>query len=75
MSIVLDAVQSVTNSQLTALQQAGLTYYRLEPELTYAQSHMDNIDTGNIRSLIATANAYINGDGAGTFKAVLNALQ
>ena len=75
MSIVLDAVQSVTNSQLTALQQAGLTYYRLEPELTYAQSHMDNIDTGNIRSLIATANAYINGEGAGTFEAILNELQ
>jgi len=75
MSIVLDAVQSVTNSQLSALQQAGLTYYRLEPQLTYAQSQMDNIDTGNIHSLIATANAYLDGEGAGKFKAILDALQ
>lgn len=75
MSIVLDAVQTVTNSQLTALKQAGLKYYRLEPKLTYAQSHMDNIDTDNIQSLIATANAYINGEGAGKFKAILNELQ
>lgn len=75
MSIVLDAVQTVTNSQLIALQQAGLTYYRLEPKLTYAQSHMDNIDTDNIQSLIATANAYIDGEGAGKFKAILKELQ
>lgn len=75
MGIVLDAVQTVTNSQLTALKQAGLKYYRLEPKLTYAQSHMDNIDTDNIRSLIATANAYINGEGAGTLKAILSELQ
>ncbi|MES9969854.1 MAG: patatin-like phospholipase family protein [Candidatus Thiodiazotropha sp.] len=75
MSIVLDAVQMVTNSQLTALQQAGLKYYRLEPELTYAQSHMDNIDPRNIQSLIATANAYIKGEGAEIYKAILNELQ
>ncbi|MEW8313843.1 MAG: hypothetical protein AB2669_21645 [Candidatus Thiodiazotropha endolucinida] len=75
MSIVLDAVQTVTNSQLTALKQAGLKYYRLEPELTYAQSHMDNIHPRNIQSLIATANAYIEGEGAETFKAILNELQ
>lgn len=75
MSIVLDAVQTVTNSQLSALKHAGLKYYRLEPKLTYAQSHMDNIDTGNIQSLIATANAYINGEGAEKFKAILNELR
>ncbi|MES9993194.1 MAG: patatin-like phospholipase family protein [Candidatus Thiodiazotropha sp.] len=75
MSIVLDAVQMVTNSQLTALQQAGLKYYRLEPELSYAQSHMDNIDPRNIQSLVATANAYIKGEGAGILKAILNELQ
>lgn len=73
--IVLDAVQTVTNSQLTALKQAGLKYYRLEPELTYTQSHMDNIHPRNIQSLIATANVYIEGEGAETFKAVLNELQ
>jgi len=75
MGIVLDAVQTVTNSQLTALKQAGLKYYRLEPKLTYAQSQMDNIDPGNIQALTETANAYINGEGAGKFKAILNELQ
>jgi predicted acylesterase/phospholipase RssA len=75
MSIVLDAVQTVTNSQLTALKQVGLKYYRIEPKLTYAQSHMDNIDRSNIQSLIATAIAYINGEGAEEFKAILNELQ
>ncbi|MES9823837.1 MAG: patatin-like phospholipase family protein [Candidatus Thiodiazotropha endolucinida] len=75
MSIMLDAVQTVTNSQLTALKQAGLKYYRLEPKLTYAQSHMDNIHPRNIQSLIATANAYIKGEGTEIFKAILNDLQ
>ena len=75
MSIVLNAVQTVTNSQLTALEQAGLKYYRLEPKLTYTQSQMDNIHSSNIQSLIATANAYIKGEGAGIFKAILNDLQ
>ncbi len=75
MSIVLDAVQTVTNSQLTALQQTGLKYYRLEPELTYTQSHMDNIDPRNIQSLIATADAYIKGEGEEIFEAVLNELR
>jgi predicted acylesterase/phospholipase RssA len=75
MSIVLDAVQMVTNSQLTALKQAGLRYYRLEPKLTYEQSHMDNIQPKNIQSLTATADAYLKGEGAETFKAILNELR
>lgn len=75
MSIVLDAVQMVTNSQLTSLKRAGLKYYRLEPKLTYAQNHMDNIDPGNIQSLITTANRYLKGEGAETFEAILNELQ
>jgi hypothetical protein len=52
-----------------------LRYYRLEPKLTYAQSHMDNIQPRNIQSLTATANAYIKGEEAETFKAILNELQ
>jgi hypothetical protein len=75
MSIVLEAVQMVTNSQLTALKQAGLRYYRLEPKLTYAQSQMDNIQPRNIQSLTATANAHITGEGAEIFKAIINELQ
>jgi len=74
-SLVLDAVQTVTNSQLIALKQAGLKYYRLEPKLTYAQSHMDNIHPRNIQSLIATANVYIKGEGAGVIRAILSDLQ
>jgi len=75
MSIVLDAVQTVTNSQLMALRQAGLKYHRLEPKLTYEQSHMDNVHPHNIQSLIATANAYIKGEGKEVFNAILNDLQ
>lgn len=75
MGIVLDAVQSVTNSQLTALRQAGLKYHRLEPKLTYKQSHMDNIHPSNIQSLIDTANTYINGEGKEAFNAILDDLQ
>lgn len=75
MSIILDAVQSVTNSQLTALKQVGLKYYRLEPKLTYSQSQMDNIDPNNIQSLMTTANTYIKGEGAATFEAVISELR
>ncbi|WP_428607313.1 patatin-like phospholipase family protein [Sedimenticola sp.] len=75
LSIILDAVQSVTNSQLTALKQAGLKYYRLEPKLTYSQSHMDNIDPNNIQSLMTTAKTYIEGEGAAIFEAVINELR
>ncbi len=75
MSSILEAVQSVTDSQLTALKQVGLKYFRLEPKLTYSQSHMDNIDPNNIQSLMATANAYLKGDGAALFEALIHELQ
>jgi predicted acylesterase/phospholipase RssA len=75
MSIILDAVQSVTNSQLTALKQVGLKYYRLEPKLTYSQSQMDNIDPNNIQSLMTTAKTYLKGEGAATFEAVISELR
>lgn len=74
-SIILDAVQSVTNSQLTALKQVGLKYYRLEPKLTYGQSQMDNIDPNNIQSLMTTTKTYIKGEGAAIIEAVINELQ
>ncbi len=75
MGVVLDAVQTVTNSQLTALTKAGLKYHRLEPKLTYEQSHMDNISPKNIESLIKTADAYINGEGKEAFNAILKDLR
>ena len=75
MSSILEAVQSVTHSQLTALKQVGLKYYRLEPKLTYSQSQMDNIDPNNIQSLMATANTYLKGEGAEIFEAVIHELR
>ena len=75
-SIILDAVQMVSNSQLNALQTAGLQYYRLEPSLTAAQSQMDNISTENINSLIQTAESYLQSStGSATFNDIITALQ
>lgn len=75
LSIILDAVQSVTNSQLTALKQVGLKYYRLEPKLTYSQIQMDNIDPNNIQSLMTTTKTYLKGEGAAIIESVTNELR
>jgi len=55
------------------LMPAG-SYFRLEPQISYAESGMDAPDTGN---LLATATAYIgpNGDGAKMFNSVVNILK
>uniref|UniRef100_UPI0026373B83 hypothetical protein n=1 Tax=Flavobacterium sp. TaxID=239 RepID=UPI0026373B83 len=55
---------------------SGLTYYRLEPPIIQGQTHMDNIDPGNIDSLIATASEYLidNGTGEKTFNAIVDLL-
>lgn len=58
-TIILDAVQMVSDSQLSALRAAGLQYYRLEPILTAEQSPMDSIGTQHINSLIQTADNYL----------------
>lgn len=76
MSIVLDAVQMVSNSQLTAMQKAGLQYYRLEPTLTLEQEQMDNISKSNVDSLILTAHNYLKSpSGSETFKKIIDALR
>lgn len=75
MSNILEAVQSATNSQLTALKQVGLKYFRLEPKLTYSQSQMDNIDPNNIQSLMTATNVYLKGEGAAIFEAVIHELR
>ncbi|MEL6809875.1 MAG: patatin-like phospholipase family protein [Bacteroidota bacterium] len=74
-NVILDAVQLVTNSQLEAMQRGGLTYYRLEPSLTKAQSNMDDINPANIQSLITSANNYLSGDGAATLAKIVSALK
>jgi len=73
--VILDAVQLVTNSQMEALRNGGLTYYRLEPSLTQAQSNMANYKVANVNSLMATANAYLKGDGAKALADIVTALK
>lgn len=76
LSIILNAVQEVSNSQLEAMTKSGLTYYRLEPSLTKAQSEMDDIQPANISSLMKTAQQYIqSGEGAKTFNSIVNELK
>ncbi len=75
LNIVLDAVQLASDAQLRALQKSGLTYLRLEPELTKTQSQMDNIQPGNISSLVQTEQNYLaNGPGKSTLDSIILAL-
>lgn len=75
-NIITESVQLVSGQQLQALTASGLTYYRLEPPIIQGQTHMDNIDPGNIDSLIATASEYLidNGTGEKTFNAIVDLL-
>jgi len=59
LNIVLDAVQVASDRQLQTLQRSGLTYFRLEPELSATQSQMDNISAANVNSLIDAAQKYL----------------
>lgn len=77
-NIMMESVQMVSDQQIKSLTTAGLTYYRLEPNIAQDQSKMDNIDPANVDSLIATATDYLNGDGQNAFNqvvALLSALQ
>lgn len=75
-NIITEAVQLVSNQQISSLISAGLTYLRIEPPITQAQSQMDDIDPDNINSLLQTAKAYIQtGKGASTFNDIINAIQ
>nr|WP_199002111.1 patatin-like phospholipase family protein [Flavobacterium sp. ASV13] len=64
--IITEAVQLVSNQQITGLQNSGLSYYRLEPTISQAQSKMDNIQQSNIESLIKTAKDYLDSVEGGT---------
>lgn len=75
-SVILEAVQTVTDSQLKGLQKSGLQYYRLEPTLNQSQSVMDNISPANISSLMNTANGYLKTpEGATIFSKIVNILK
>ncbi len=76
LNIVLDAVQLASDAQLKALRKSGLTYFRLEPVLTKAQSQMDNIQTANIDSLVMSAQNFItSGPGKRTLDSIVVALK
>lgn len=75
LNIILESVQLVSDRQMRALQNAGLTYYRLEPNIQQNQTQMDNIDPANIESLISTTQQYLLTDGQETYAQVLNLLQ
>lgn len=76
LNIVLDAVQLASDAQLKALRKSGLTYFRLEPVLTKTQSQMDNIQPGNISSLVQSAQNYVaSGPGKSTLDSIIVALK
>lgn len=58
-NIITESMQLVSNKQMESFKNSGLQYFRLEPEITQAQSKMDNIAPSNIESLENTANNYI----------------
>lgn len=75
-NVILEAVQTVTDSQLKGFQKSGLQYYRLEPTLNQSQSVMDNISPTNISSLMNTANSYLKTpEGATIFNKIVNILK
>lgn len=76
-NIITESVQLVSNQQLAGLTYSGLSYYRLEPQITRDQSKMDNIHKGNIESLTKTATDYISkgGDGYTTFQEIISVLR
>ncbi|OXA90373.1 patatin-like phospholipase family protein [Flavobacterium hercynium] len=74
-NIITESVQLVSSQQLLGFTNAGLTYYRLEPTITRAQSKMDNVETDNIQSLINTATSYLDSEGQDTFQKILAVLQ
>ncbi|MCP2025431.1 putative acylesterase/phospholipase RssA [Flavobacterium sp. HSC-32F16] len=74
-NIITESVQLVSSQQLTGLQSGGLTYFRLEPSITRAQSKMDNIEQSNVDSLIDTATNYLNNEGSDIFLDIVNVLK
>lgn len=74
-SIIMESVQQVTNSQLLALKASGLNYYRLEPNILQSLSGMDDITHTNINNLTQRAADYIQYEGKAVFNEVVNILK
>jgi predicted acylesterase/phospholipase RssA len=75
LNVILEAVQLVASSQLTAMQQGGLNYYRLEPTIPQSMGAMDNITPQNIADLLAAAKNYVENEGAALFNDIVSILQ
>ncbi len=73
-NIITESVQLVTDLQILPFINAGLTHFRLEPQITQAQSKMDNISSDNINSLLMTAQSYLTNEGKSTFDQLLRFL-
>ena len=72
--VILDAVQLVSTAQLSALANAGLTFYRLEPQLPASLAALDNISPANIEALLNCVQQYLQTEGADVFNSVIKAL-
>lgn len=75
LTIILEAVQQVSNAQLTALVKGGLNYYRLEPVITQCESAMDDITSENISRLTDRATSYVQNEGKPVFDKVISILK
>lgn len=74
-SIILEAVQQVSDAQLTALIKGGLSYIRLEPVITQAESAMDDVSNQNIARLTQRAVDYLKYEGKNDFDTVIRFLK
>lgn len=74
-NLLLDANQLATNNQIAAMQSAGLTYFRLQPQLPKDLTPM--ADCSHIDALHDVAIKYIgpNGKGQGTMDQILAILK
>lgn len=74
-SIIMESVQQVTNSQLSAFVASGLNYYRLEPNILQSLSAMDDVSARNVHNLTVRATDYVQNEGAAVFNEVVSILK
>jgi len=75
LSIMMDAVQLVSDEQMKAFEHGGLTYLRLEPPLPLEQAAMDNIKPENINALKQIVEAYLANEGKTTYDEIITVLK
>lgn len=74
-SVIMESVQQVTNSQLSSFVASGLNYYRLEPNIIQSLSAMDDVSQTNINNLMARAASYVQNEGYAVFNEVVSILK